>query len=137
MDEVKVTRKMLDEYRSNLKKIPMIEDELQEMLRGDNGIGVDTVLDYRKGYPRPQVISGFSWELYKKRLLELDKTRKKVEIVKRWVDNIEDVQTRTAIRLFYIDGKSWEQISEKLGLKGESTVRVCIRDVFFKKNGIK
>ena len=40
MTDIKITRKLLDEYRDMRKKrtIPILELELREMIEGDNGL---------------------------------------------------------------------------------------------------
>ena len=69
MKEIKITRRLLDEYREMRKRhtIPILELELEEMKHGDNGIGNSTINDYRTGQARPQSVVGFDWELYEKR----------------------------------------------------------------------
>ena len=64
MNEIKITRKLLDEYRDMRKKrtIPILEMELREMREGDNGFGNSTIFDYRDGFPRPQSVVGFDWQ---------------------------------------------------------------------------
>ena len=51
MKEIKITRKLLDEYRDMRKKrtIPILEMELREMREGDNGFGNSTIFDYSRG----------------------------------------------------------------------------------------
>ena len=50
-----------------LREINLLEKELEDMLRGDHGIGSSVVMDYRKGYPQPQGVTGFDGELYDRR----------------------------------------------------------------------
>ena len=56
---IKITRKLLDEYRKLKRQIPALEYELKEMWATDKGIGNSTVFDYQTGYPRPQSVVGF------------------------------------------------------------------------------
>ena len=55
----KVTKKMLEEYRKTKADIPILQAELETMLQGEAGIGTSVIMDYKKGYPRPQSVSGF------------------------------------------------------------------------------
>ena len=46
---IKITRKLLDDYRRLKREIPLLELELVEMLQGDNGFDNSTIFDYRTG----------------------------------------------------------------------------------------
>ena len=61
---IKITRKLLDDYRKIKREIPILEIELEEMKTTDSGIGNSTILDYRTGQARPQSVVGFDKELY-------------------------------------------------------------------------
>ena len=67
METIKITRALLDSYRKLLREINLLEKELEDMLQGDHGIGSSVVMDYRKGYPQPQGVTGFDGELYDRR----------------------------------------------------------------------
>lgn len=56
--EMKITRKILENYRKEKWKIPLLELELLEMKKGDNGLSNSTVFDYQTGFPRPQSVAG-------------------------------------------------------------------------------
>lgn len=133
-----MTRKLLDNYRKTKKEIPMLDEELRDMQEGDNGIGNSTIFDYQTGYPRPQSVVGFDWPLYERRMKVLNRKRSEVMAVEKWINFIEDGQTRCVFRMFYIDGMSWKKIAEKTGYKkNEDYPRVCIRDAYLKKSGIR
>lgn len=102
MKEIKITRRLLDEYREMRKRhtIPILELELEEMKHGDNGIGNSTINDYRTGQARPQSVVGFDWELYEKRKKVLKEKKAKARAVERWIENIEDGQTRYVFKSF-------------------------------------
>ena len=53
---IKITRKLLDDYRRLKQEIPLLELELVEMLQGDNGFDNSTIFDYRTGEARPQSV---------------------------------------------------------------------------------
>ena len=69
----KVTKKMLEEYRKTKADIPILQAELENMRQGEAGIGTSVIMDYKKGYPRPQSVSGFDWPLYERRQKALQK----------------------------------------------------------------
>ena len=137
-NEVKITRKLLDNYRKIKREIPILEDELMQMEYTDAGIGNDTIFDYRKGYPQPQSIIGFDRERYQRRCYVLQDKKKKAKAVERWLDAIEDGQTRYVLKMYYQQGMTWLKIAAKIGMpQNEDYPRRCIRDAFLKKMKIK
>lgn len=130
----KITRKLLEDYRRLKREIPLLELELQEMKKGDNGFGNSVILDYRTGEPRPQNIVGFDWPLYEYREKVLAGKKAKVKAVEKWIEAIEDGQTRCVFRMFYLDGMTWEKIAAKTGYsKSPDYPRLHIRDDYLKK----
>lgn len=137
---IKITRNLLDEYLDMGKKrtIPMLEFELAEMLEGDNGFGNSTIFDYRTGEARPQSVVGFDWEKYERREKDLMNKKAKARAVEKWINDIEDGQTRCVFRMYYIDGMTWNKIALRTGYsKSPSYPRKMIRDAYFKKCNIK
>lgn len=136
--DIRITRKLLDSHKRRKREIPLLELELSEMQKGDNGIGNSTVFDYRDGYPRPQSVVGFDWPLYEHRKKTLDRKKEQVQAVEKWINSIEDGQTRCVFRMFYIDGMSWGKIASKTGYsKSPDYPRKMIRDPHLEKCGIK
>ena len=139
MKEIKITRRLLDEYREMRKRhtIPILELELEEMKHGDNGIGNSTINDYRTGQARPQSVVGFDWELYEKRKKVLKEKKAKARAVERWIENIEDGQTRYVFKSFYRDTMDWGKIAVKMGYANSPEYpRLVIRDKYLKNSGI-
>ena len=135
--EIKITKKLLDDYRKLKREIPVLELELVEMKKGDTGFNNSTVFDYRDGYPRPQPVVGFDWPLYERRKKILEGKKDKVKKVKDWIDSIEDGQTRCVFKMFYVDGITWEKIASKIGYsQSPDYPRLMIRDKFLKERGI-
>ena len=136
--EVKITRKLLDNYRKIKKSIPLLEMELQNMQEGDNGFGNNTIFDYRTGFARPQSVVGFDWPLYESRRKDLDRKKAEADAIEKWINSIEDGQTRCVFRMFYINGMSWEKIAIKTGYSDSPDYpRLYIRDKFLKKMKIR
>ena len=96
----KVTKKMLYEYRKTKADIPILQAELETMLQGEAGIGTSVIMDYKKGYPRPQSVSGFDWPLYERRQKSLQKKQETCQAVERWIEEIEDGRTRCVFRMY-------------------------------------
>ena len=137
MSKIKITRKLLENYRHLKQEIPMLEAEMRDMMTTSAGIGHDTILDYRSGYPRPQSVVGFDWLLYERREKTLENKKAKVMAVENWINDIEDGQARCVFRMRYIDGMSWVKIAAKTGYKGNQDYpRLYIRDKYLKNSGI-
>lgn len=132
--EIKITRKLLDSHKRRKREIPLLELELSEMKKGGNGIGNSTVFDYRDGYPRPQSVVGFDWPLYEHRKKALERKKEQVRAVEKWINSIEDGQTRCIFRMFYIDGMNWVKIASKTGFGGNADYpRLYIRDRYLRE----
>lgn len=135
---IKITRKLLNRYRDIKKEILCLKIELRDMQAGDNGLNNSTVFDYKTGFPRPQSVVGFDWELYEKRLDTLKRKQEKAKAIENWIKNIEDGQTRYIFKSFYIDGMKWEKIAQKTGYSNSPDYpRLMIRDKYLKENNIK
>lgn len=135
---IKVTKKLLNNYKKTKREIPLLEAELEEMQQGDNGFGNSTICDYRSGFPRAQAVVGFDWGLYEQRERTLKRKKDEVKAVKQWIDNIEDGQTRCVFKMFYIDGMSWVKIADRIGYGGNTDYpRLYIRDKYLKERNIR
>jgi len=138
MDGIRITRELLDNYQKYKREIPLLEAELDELWTTEKGMGNSVILDYTKGFPRPQSIVGFDEELYKRRKAALQRKKEKVRAVEAWINAIEDGQTRCVFRMFYMDGMSWVKIAEKTGYsRSPDYPRLYIRDAYLKSQGIK
>lgn len=135
---IKITRKLLDDYRKLKREIPVLEQELETMQQGDNGFDHSVIMDYRTGEPRPQSVVGFDWLLYERRQKILDAKKAKVKAVEKWIEAIEDGQTRCVFRMFYVDGMTWVRIAQKTGYgSNEDYPRRYIRDKYLEECKIK
>lgn len=108
MEEV-MTKERLESYRSNKMEILELDYVLGNRWRSDTMIGNDVILDYSKGYPMPQSVTGFDYEKYS-RLQDRDLRRKnKLEAeckeIEDFVSGITDSVTRRIFRIYYIDGR--------------------------------
>lgn len=136
--EVKITGNLLRNYQKYKREIPFLRAELDEMLTTDAGLGSSVILDYQRGYPRPQSVVGFDFDLYEHRKEVLERRKAQVKAVEQWIESIEDGQIRCVFRMRYINGMSWVRIAEKTGYGGrEDYVRVVLRDRYLKKCGIR
>ena len=135
--EIKITRKLLNSYRKTKRELPVLEAELDYMRQGDNGFGSSTILDYRTGEPRPQSVVGFNQDLYDRRQKILGGKKAKCKAVEKWINAIEDGQTRCVFKMFYLDGMTWDRIAVKIGYSNSPDYpRLYIRDRYLKEHGI-
>ena len=136
--EIKITRKLLNDYKKIEREVPILEYELEQMRTTDAGIGNSTIYDYRDGYARPQSVIGFDRELYEKRERALNNKKEQLKAIKKWISSIEDGQTRCIFKMKYIDGMNWIKIAAKTGYKGNLDYpRLYIRDKYLKESGVK
>ena len=136
--EIRITKKLLRNYKKYKREIPYLEVELQQMREGDAGIGNSTIFDYRSGYPQLQSVVGFDWPLYEHRCQVLERRKKQVKAVETWINAIPEGQVRCVFRMRYIDGMSWVRIAEKTGYGGNPDyVRITLRDRYLEKRGVK
>lgn len=136
--DIKITKKLLEDYKKLKREIPILEAELQEMISTEAGMGNDTIIDYRDGYPKPQSVVGFNWPLYENRKRVLERKKEKLKAVEQWINSIEDGQTRCVFRMRYIDDMNWVKIAAKTGYRGNHDYpRLYIRDKYLKESGIK
>lgn len=138
MEEVKITRKLLDGYRKLKREIPVLEYELNELWLTDKGMGNSVILNGKNGSKKPETVVGFDQEKYNRRKMALNRKKKQVAAVEKWIDSIPDGQTRCVFKMFYRDGMTWLRIAKKIGVpQNEDYPRVCIRDAYLKKLQIK
>lgn len=138
MEEVKITRKLLDSYRKLKREIPILECELDELWRTDKGMGNSVILNGKNGSKKPETIVGFDYEKYNRRKAILARKRKQAEAVEKWIDDIQDGQTRCVFKMFYQDGMTWEKIATKIGYSQSLDYpRLIIRDKYLKSQDIK
>lgn len=136
--EIKITRKLLNNYKKIEREIPILEYELEQMKTTDAGIGNSTIYDYRDGYARPQSVIGFDWPLYEVRKKVIEHKKEELKAIREWVKSIPDGQTRCVFQMKYIDGMNWVKIAAKTGYKGNLDYpRIMIRDKYLKEMGIK
>jgi len=113
-----MTKERLEKYRSKKAEIPELRRKLADLGKGDSLIDNDVIMDYRKGYPRPQSVVGYDYErevklreTWEKKIERLEKECLEVEL---WIEEISDSLTRRIFRMKYVDGMTQQQIARKL-----------------------
>lgn len=138
VEEVKITRKLLDSYKKLKRELPVLEYELNELWMTDKGMGNSVILNGKSGSKKPETVVGFDCEKYNRRKKTLAKKKKQVAVIEKWIDDIPDGQTRCVFKMFYRDGMAWEKIAAKTGYsQSPDYPRLYIRDPYLKKCGIK
>lgn len=133
-----MTIERLEGYQKLMQEIAILRWELNEMNTTEAGLGSSVIKDYSKGFAQPQAVVGFDEERYKRKRHLLDKKEAEAEEVRNWIEAIEDAVTRKVFEYFYIDGLPWKEIAKRLGYRENPDYpRVCIRDAYLKKVGMK
>ena len=113
-----MTRERLEQYRSNLLEIGELTYKLEHLREGDSLIGNDTVFDYRTGYPKPQSVVGYDYELEAKRRERYENLRAKLQAendnIEEFVFGIPDGRTRRIFQLYFLEGLSQEKVARKV-----------------------
>lgn len=109
-----VTKKKLEDYRSLRAELADLEDELNEMCRTDKGFGNDVIMNYTKGYPKPETVVGFDWPKFHRRNNLYTKIQTECEEIEQFVFNVDDSFARRVLKLYYIDGLSQRQVAKKV-----------------------
>ena len=128
MGKIKITKKLLEEYRKMMKRdIPLLEYELREMRMTERGLGNSVILNGKNGTKKPETVVGFDQERYDRREQALQNKKEKAQAVKKWIEDIEDVCVRNTFREYYTNGRNWEQVDY---------VRLTFRDKFLREQKI-
>ncbi len=122
---------LLKEYKSKKEEIAELAYKLEHL--SSDLVGNSTILDYQKGYPRPQAVVGTDQERFyrlnaqwRQRKEQLEDECSKVE---DFIEGIPDSLTRRIFRMRYIDNMSQRQIAEKVHID-KSTVSRKIEKFF-------
>lgn len=117
---MEMTRERLEGYRSCKEEIKELQYRLDHLGEGDSLIGNDVIMDYQTGYPRPQSVVGYDYELERRRKERWEKLIEKLQLevteVEQWVEDIPDSLTRRIFQMYYIDGVKQSRISKKVHL---------------------
>lgn len=111
-------REQLDAYQSKKAEIQELETKLQELPGSESLIGNSVVLDYRRGYPQPQSVVGYDYDLEQRRRERWEKRlgilRAEVAEVEDWIEAIPDSLTRRIFRMHYCEGLKQSKVARKL-----------------------
>ena len=109
---------LLRQRRSNKAEIEELKQRLAGLAYDEGLVGNSVIMDYRKGYPQPQSVVGFDYDLYEKRRARwtkrLEQLQKEVDEVEEWIEAIPDSISRRCLRMYYMDGLTQDQIAKKV-----------------------
>lgn len=121
---MEITKELLASYRSKRQEIKELDYILNNRWKSESMISVDTILNYRKGYPVPEGVAGFDQERYE-RLQNRDIRRKErleeeCKAVEDFVAGIQDSVTRRIFQMYYLDGLNpvkQENVAKKMHME--------------------
>ncbi len=117
---MEMTKEWLEEYRSKKTEIRELQDRMDHLGEDERLIGNDVILDYRKGYGRPQAVVSYDYrmearlrETYQKRIEKLQEECLEVEL---WIEGIPDSLTRRIFRMCFVDGLTQKKVEQAVHL---------------------
>lgn len=121
METEDMTRERLEAYRSNRDEIKELKYKLDHLGEGDSLIGNDVIFDYKKGYPMPQAVVGYDYELEWKRRERYENQIAKLELeqdqIEEWVFTIRDSQARRIFQMYFLEGMTQEKVARKMNIE--------------------
>lgn len=104
----------LKEYKSKKEEIAELAYKLEHL--SSDLVGNSTILDYQKGYPRPQAVVGTDQERFYRLNAQWCQRKEQLEDecsqVEDFIEGISDSLTRRVFRQRFIEGRTQEQISK-------------------------
>lgn len=114
----KMTRERLEAYKSNAEEIKELRHKLAHLGEGDSLIGNDVIFNYQTGFPMPQAVVGYDYELEWKRRTryqnQIAKLAAEQDNIEEWVFGIGDSRVRRIFQLCYLEGLTQEKAGRKL-----------------------
>ena len=117
-------KQRLEAYRSNKAEILELTHKLATLAGSESLVGSSVILDCRKGYPQPQSVVGYDYDLEQRRRerweARIGKLQAEVDEVEAWIEAIPDGLTRRCFRMYYVDGLSLHKVGDKLHMDRSS-----------------
>ena len=113
-------KQRLEAYRSNKAEILELTHKLATLAGSESLVGSSVILDCRKGYPQPQSVVGYDYDLEQRRRerweARIGKLQAEVDEVEAWIEAIPDGLTRRCFRMVYVDGLTQRRAARKVHL---------------------
>jgi len=133
---MEMTRKRLDEYKSEKQEIKELRVKLDNLDPADY-IDNDVINDYRSGYSVPQAVIGVDDKAYLRRYRylksEIVRLEQRCRETEQWIEEIPDSLTRRIFRMYYEDGQGQQAIALQLHMD-QSNISKKINNYFKTKN---
>lgn len=117
---MEMTKERLRDYRSKKDEIAELKYKLAHLGAGDSMIGNSVIINYTKGFPRPQSVVGYDQEKHNRQQARykgvIKKLEEECEEIEQWIEKIPDSMTRRIFRMHFIDGLSQQAIARKVHL---------------------
>jgi RNA polymerase sigma factor (sigma-70 family) len=114
-----MNKERLKKLKSLISEAEHLSVEIEELQWFPKEQVVDSVKDYRTGYPHTVAIAGYGsdeWVKLRQRLYEkLGRIQSERMILENWLDDVADPEIRDILRLQYINGLTQEEIAQELG----------------------
>lgn len=126
-----MTREQLEQYRSNKREIRKLKEALDNLAEDESLIGNSVILNYTKGYPKPESVIGHDKELEIKKRSRIENLRAKIQAendnIEEYIFSISDGETRMIFYLYFIEGISQEKVAREVGMD-QATVSRKIKE---------
>lgn len=117
-------KQRLEAYRSDKAEIAELKHKLANLAGSESLVGSSVILDCRKGYPQPQSVVGYDYDLEQRRRerwkARIGKLQAEVDEVEAWIEAIPDGLTRRCFRMVYVDGLTQRRAAQKLHMDRSS-----------------
>ncbi len=115
------------DLRKLKKEIEQLESTYRDYLCVPSEYVADTAKDYTQGIARTIVVSGYGDPKYARVRQSLIIKRKKlleqIEAIEKALDSEDNAETRTILRMYYVDGLTQQEIADKLHYSVETIKR--------------
>lgn len=121
-----MTKKQLEKLKKLMKEAEHLKAKLEKPASLREMV-IDSVKDYRTGYPHNIIIAGCGQnnypDLQQKYYDKLQKIQQEIATMEDWLDAISDPELRDILRLQYADGLTQEEVADELGYSRATIAR--------------
>ena len=121
-----MTKKQLEKLKKLMKEAEHLKAKLEKPASLREMV-IDSVKDYRTGYPHNITIAGCGQnnypDLQQKYYDKLQKIQREIATMEDWLDAVSDPELRDILRLQYVNGLTQEEIADELGYVRETVSR--------------
>lgn len=130
-------KQQLKKLRALIKESEHLQAEYDDMICFPSEEVVDSVNDYKTGYPHVVMISGMGdprFALLREKLATKNREiQLEIAALENYLDSVEDPEMRDILRLQYVNGLTIEQIAEELNYS-TITIKRRLKSFWEKEN---